>query len=176
VHLLDGHLGKIKGEIAKEETGTQIIPSPKVSAEEIIERDEKVVLNPNPLPTTSIQVDTSTPDPTPTRMQRFQAFRQDAYKEYGTLFGLGYIFIGFPLVRFFDAFDDMLDCNTLGGESLGVPIFYSPNNGNSHHAAISLASAPAVAIFLGPFTASCGLSSLPHCKNDGCGEYQPSSF
>jgi hypothetical protein len=101
VHLIDGRLEKIEGDIEKE-TGPQIIPSPAISAEELPERDENVVANPNPLPTTSIQVNTSTPDPAPTRMQQFRAFRQRACEEDGTLFGLGYVFIGFPLERFFN--------------------------------------------------------------------------
>ena len=62
VHLLNGRLGKTEGDIEKGETGAQMILSPKISAEELPERDENVVVNPNPLPT-SIQLDTSTPDP-----------------------------------------------------------------------------------------------------------------
>jgi hypothetical protein len=125
VHLLDGRLGKIEGDIEKAVISPRIIPSLKISAEEITERDEKVVVNPNPLPPTSIQVDTSTPDPAPTRMQQFRAFRRAACEERGTLSGIGYVFIGFPLIRFIGAFDDMLDCKHLGGESLRVPTFYS---------------------------------------------------
>jgi hypothetical protein len=60
VHLLDGRLGKTEGDIEKEETSAQIILAPKISAKVIPERDENVVVNPNPLPTTSIQLDTST--------------------------------------------------------------------------------------------------------------------
>jgi len=71
VHLLDGRLGTIEEDIKKEETHPQIILSPTISAEEISERDENVVLTLNLLPTTSIQVDTSTPDPAPTLMQQF---------------------------------------------------------------------------------------------------------
>jgi len=100
IHLLDGSLGKIEGvvDIEKEETGPQIIPSPNICAEELPERVENMIASPNPLPTTSIQVDTSTPNLVPTRMQRFRAFIRDACKEYGTLFGLGYV-ISFPLKR-----------------------------------------------------------------------------
>jgi hypothetical protein len=130
VHLLEGRLRNIEGEIEKEETGSQIIPSPKISDEEILERDdsENMVLIPNPLPMTSIQVDTSTPDPALTQMQRFRAFRRGSCEEYGTFFGLGYVFIGFPLERFFGAFMDMMDCKTLGNKSLRVPTFYSPQS------------------------------------------------
>ena len=123
-------LGKIEGDIKKEEIGPQIILSPKVSDEEIHQKDENVVVNPNSLPTTSIQLDISTPDRPPTRMQRFQAFIRGACKEYGTLFGLGYVFIGFPLKRFFDTFGDLWECTSLGDKSLQVPTFYSPYNGN----------------------------------------------
>jgi len=148
VHLLDGLLEKIEEEIEKEEIDPPITFSPKISsAEEITERD-KVVVNPNPLLSTSIQVDTSTTDRAPSRMQRFQAFRRGACAKYGTLFGLGYVFIGFPLVRFFGAFNDMLECKALGGESLRVPIFYSADNGDDH-TAIPLASAPFVATVFG---------------------------
>jgi hypothetical protein len=118
VHLLDGHLGKIEGDNEKEETDPQDIPSPKVCAENIPEPDEDVVVNPNPLPMTSNQVDTSIPDPAPTRMQRFRAFRRDACEEYGTLFGLAYVFIGFPLKRFLSAFVDMAGGSIVGDKSL----------------------------------------------------------
>jgi len=116
VYLLDGHLGKFEGDREKEATGPQIIPSSH--AEEIPERNEKVVANPNPLPTTSIHVDVSAPDRAPTRMQRFRAFRRGACEEYGALFGLGYVFIGFPLKRFLGAFGDMSFCRTLGDKRL----------------------------------------------------------
>jgi len=128
VHLLDGGLGNIEGDIEKEETGPQIIPSPNISAEEITERDENVAVNPGPLLTTSIVVDKSTPDPSRTRMERFRAFRRDACEEYGILFGLVYVFIGFPLQRFLGAFDNMVACDTVGDKSLRVPTFYSPYN------------------------------------------------
>ena len=124
VHLLDNRLGKIEGDIEKGETGAQMILSPKMSAEELPESDENVVVNPNPLPT-SIQPHTSTPDPARTRMQRFRDFIRDACNEHGILFGLGYVFIGFPLKRFLGAFMDMASCATLGDKSLRVPTFYS---------------------------------------------------
>ena len=110
-----------------EETGLQIIPSPEIFDEEI---DENVVVNPNPLPTTSNHVDTSTPDPAPTRMEQFRAFIRGACEEHGTLFALGYVFIGFPLKQFISPLSDMANCETLRGESLRVPTFYSPDSGN----------------------------------------------
>ena len=128
VHLLGGHLGKIKGDIEKEVTGPQIVPPSKICLEETSERDENVVTNPNPLPIASIHVDISTPDRASTRMQRFQAFRRGACDEYGTLFGRGYVFIGFPLKRFLSAFGDMSFRRTLGDKNLRVPTFYSPYN------------------------------------------------
>jgi len=127
VHLLDSRLGKIEGDIGKEKTDPHIIPSPEISAEGIPERDENVVVNPNSLPTISIQINISSPDPAPTRMQRFRAFRRGACEEYGTLLGLGYVFIGFPLKRFLGAFEDMVGSDSLGDKSLRVPTFYSPN-------------------------------------------------
>jgi len=42
-----------------------------------------------------LPIEAKGPDPALTRMQEFQAFRLSACKEYGTLFGLGYVFIGF---------------------------------------------------------------------------------
>jgi len=126
VDLLPDRLGKTKGDPEKEETGTQIIPSPQICAQQIPERDENAVDNLTPLLTTSMQVDTSTPDPPPTRMQRFWAFRRDACDKYGTLFGLARVFIGFPLGRFFDALCVMSNGKTLGDKSLRVPTFYSP--------------------------------------------------
>jgi len=129
VHLLDdSRVGKIEGDIEKEATGPQIIPSLRISAEEITERDENAVVNPSPSSTSSIQVDTPNPDSAPTRMQQFRAFRRGAWEDYGSLFGLGYAFIVFPLKRFFGALGDMSDCKTLGDENLRVPTFYSPHN------------------------------------------------
>jgi hypothetical protein len=132
VHFLPDRLGKISGDIEKEETSPQDIPSPKIPAEEIPEPNEDVVVNPNPLPTTSIQVDTSTPDPPPTRMERFRAFRQGACERDGTLLGLGYVFIGFPLERFFGALSDTGNCTTLEGKSLRVPTFYSSGHNDNN--------------------------------------------
>jgi len=133
VHLLDGRLGDIVGNIEKEETGPEIILSEKISVEEITERDRNMVVNPNTLPTTPIQVDTSTPDPARTRIQQFRAFRRGACEEYGTLFGHAYVFIGFPLKRFVGAFYDMSECKTLGNKSLRVPTFYSSYNDDDHN-------------------------------------------
>ena len=146
VHLLDGRLEKIEGDVEKEETGPQIISFPTVSAEEIRERDENVVPNLNSFQTTSIQADTPTPNPIPTRMQRFRAFRQGAYEEYGILYGLIYIFIGFPLKQFLGA---LLDCKTLGDKCLRVPTFYAPNNEDDHNDFIPLTFAVCVATVFG---------------------------
>ena len=126
VDLLPNRLGKINGDPEKEETGPQIIPFPKICAQRIPEKDEKVVDNLTPLLTTSMQVDISSPDPAPTRMQQFQAFRRDACDEHGTLFGLGYVFILFPLFRFSNALGAMSTGKTLEDKSLRVPTFYSP--------------------------------------------------
>jgi hypothetical protein len=145
VHLLDGALRKIEGDIEKEETGSQIILS-TISEQE---KDENVAVNPNPLPTASIHVDISTPDPASTRMQRFRAFRRDACKKYGTLFGLGYVFIAFPLNRFLDAFVAMPDCTILGDNTLRVPTFYSPCNDDKHRQVIPTALAACVATIFG---------------------------
>ena len=149
VHLLDGRLGKIEGDNEKEETGPQIILSPTISAEELPERDENEVLTLNLLPTTSFQVDTSAPDPPPTRMQQFRAFRQRAYEEYGTFFGLGYVFIGFPLIRFFGTFGDLFECKTLGDKKFRVPTFYSPYNDSDDNDGLPFLFAMCVATVFG---------------------------
>ena len=146
VHLLDGRLRKIEGGIDKEDTGPQInrIPSLKVSAEELPE-----IVNPDPLSITSIQVDTSTPDPAPTRMQRFRTFRRGACEEYGTLFGLVYVFIGFPLAQFLRAFVDMMAGPGLGKDkSLRVPTFYSSDD-DEHDPYVILAFVTCVATVFG---------------------------
>jgi hypothetical protein len=176
VHVFHGHLKGTEVDVGKEETGLQMIPSPQISAEEICGRNENVVVNANLLLTTSIQVDTSTPDPPPTRMQRFRVFRRGACEEYGTLFGLAYVFIGFPLERFYDGIGEMWNCKTLVDKSLRVPTFYSPYDAADHDTRMILALVMCVATVFGPFTASRGLSTSPHCKNAGCGEYQQSSF
>jgi hypothetical protein len=135
VHLLDGRLGEIVGDIEREEAGPQIILSPKIAVEEITERDENsnVVVKANPLPTTPNQLDTSISDSPPNRIRRFRAFRRGACEKYGTLFGLAYVFIGFPLKRFLSAFYDMSECKTLGDKSLRVPTFYSSYNDDDHN-------------------------------------------
>jgi len=149
VHLLHGRLGKIEGDNEKEETGPQIVLCPKICAEEILEKDEDVAVNSNPVPTTSIQVDTSTRDPAPTRMQRFRAFRRGACEKHGTLFGLGYVFIGFPLERFFSTLWHMRSCSVLGDKSRRVPTFYSPDNDDHDHDIKVLALVMCVAIVFG---------------------------
>jgi len=146
VHLLEGHLGKIEGDLEKEETGPQVIPSPNISADET---DASLVVNPNPLLTTSIQTDTTTPDLLPPRMQRFRAFRRCTCEEYGSLFGLAYVFIGFPLKRFLSTFEDTAGCETLGDKRLRVPTFYSPYNKDDPRQFIPIASAMCVAIVFG---------------------------
>jgi len=107
-------------------TGSQIVPSQEVFDQGMPQGDEKVVVNADSLLSTWIQVDSPTPEPVLPRMVRFQAFRRRAYKKHGTLLGLGYVFIVFPLERFFGAFYDMLNCETLGDDTLRVPTFYSP--------------------------------------------------
>jgi len=146
VHLLHGRLGKIEGDIGKEETGPQVIPSPKISADET---HTNFVVNPNPLLMTSIQGDASTPDLPPTRMQRFRVFRRGACAKYGSLFGLAYVFIAFPLNQFLSAFDDMAGCETLGDKRLRVPTFYSPHNEDHPKNLILLAPATCVATVFG---------------------------
>ena len=131
MYLLDGRLGKTEGDIEKEETSAQMILSPKISAEEIPKRDENVVVSSNPLPITSIQVDTSIFYPPPTQMQRFRTFRRGACEDYGSLFGLGYIFIVFPWKQFIGALEDMAYCNALGDKSRRVPTFYSSYNNDN---------------------------------------------
>jgi len=149
VHLLDGRLGKIEEDIEKKETHPQIILSPTISAEELPERGENATLTLNLLPTTSIQVDTSTPDPAPTLMQQFRAFRRRACEEYGTFFGLGYVFIGFPLKRFFSTFGDLFECKTLGDKTLRVPTFYSPFNDDDDNDGLPFLVAMCVATVFG---------------------------
>jgi len=105
-------------------TRSYIIYPLEVSDQEIPEGDVEVDVLPNPI--TPVQVNTSSPDPALTRMQQFQAFRLSACKEYGTLFGLGYVFIGFPLKHFFRTIILMMVCETLGDKTLRVPTFYVP--------------------------------------------------
>jgi hypothetical protein len=107
-------------------TGSHIVPSQEVSDQRIPQGEEKVVDNADSLLSTWIQVDPSTPNPVLTRMQRFQAFRRRSRKKHGTLLGSGYVFIVFPLMRFFGGFFDVGNCHTLGDKILRVPTFYSP--------------------------------------------------
>jgi hypothetical protein len=54
VHLLDGGLGKIEGDVEKEETDPQTLPPQKSLPKKSPRVDEHVVVNPSPLLTTSI--------------------------------------------------------------------------------------------------------------------------
>ena len=108
------------------DASSHFIPLPEPSYQGTLQGDEKMVAKPNPLPTNSSRVDTSTPGPGLTRMQRFQAFRRRSCMKHGTLFGLLYVFIAFPLKPFFRSFKDMGFCDTLGDKTLRVPTFYSP--------------------------------------------------
>ena len=56
--------------------------------------------------------------------------------KHGTLLGLGYVFIVFPLERFFVAFRDMTGCDTLGNNPLRVPTFYSSPDKDDGTAAV----------------------------------------
>jgi hypothetical protein len=118
------HVNKSTPDPALTNTGSHVVPSQEVSVQGMPQGDEKVVVA-DPLPSTSIQVDSSIPEPVVTRMEQFQAFRRRSRKKHGILLGSGYVFIAFPLQRFFGAFADMLTCKALGDNTLRVPTFYS---------------------------------------------------
>ena len=112
-------------------------PDPESISVQVKEGDEKGTILPNPLPSCQAQGSTSTLDPVLTRMQQFQNFRRQACTKHGTVFGLVYIFIVFPLIRFFQAFDDMLGPDeTLGDNILRVPTFYSSPNDDGGNAIV----------------------------------------
>ena len=83
----------------KEDAGSRIISPLEVSDQEK-EGEEMGTILPNPLPSSPAQGSTSTPDQALTRMQRFRAFRRRARTKHGTVFGLGYVVIVFPLIFF----------------------------------------------------------------------------
>jgi len=122
VQLLEGRREGMQNTAINEDTGSQIIP-PSSVAEQEKEDEEKGAISPNPPPSFPTQDSTST---TLTPMQRFQAFIRRSCTKHGAVLGVGYVFIVFPLKRFFEAFADMLHCQTLGDTTLRVPIFYSP--------------------------------------------------
>ena len=128
VQLLEGRLEEIQDTAMNEDTGSQIISPPEVSDKE--KEGEENGTNP-PNPSSPAQSMTSTPDPALTQMQRFRAFIRRSCMKRGTVFGLGYVFVVFPVIRFFSAFDDMLNCKTLGDTPLRVPNFYSPPDDDS---------------------------------------------
>jgi len=108
----------------KEDAGSRIISPLEVSDQEK-EGEEMGTILPNPLPSSPAQGSTSTPDQALTRMQRFRAFRRRARTKHGTVFGLGYVFVVFPLILLFAAFN-MLHGETLGDGILQVPTFIHP--------------------------------------------------
>jgi hypothetical protein len=113
-------------------TGSHVISLPEVSD-----------------PSTSVQGETSTPDPALTPIQQFRAFRRAACEEYGTFIGFAYVFIGFPLKRFFVGLVDMANCTTLGDKRLRVPTFYSPDDEDAEEVTIPFAIAACVATVFG---------------------------
>ena len=123
-------------------------PDPGSISVQVKEGDEKGTTLPNPLPSFPIQDSTSTPDPVLTRMQQFQVFRRRARTKRGTVFGLVYVFIVFPLFRFLQAFDDMINTETLGDETLRVPTFYSPPD-NLNDTSIAIILGVCVSIVFG---------------------------
>ena len=128
--------GSISVQEKEEDEKAIIIPSPQVQGSTSIPDSGCPVL-PSPLPSSQVQGTTSTPDPALTRMQQFQAFRRRARIEHGSVSGTIYVFIIFPLERFFRAFNDMANAETLGDKTLRVPTFYSPPD-DDHYMAIGL--------------------------------------
>ena len=82
-------------------------------------------------------------------MQQFWALRRGACEQYGTIFGLGYIFIGFPLDHLLGTFADMMSCDTLGDNPLRVPTFYSPNTEGNYDIVIPGSLAGCIATVFG---------------------------
>ena len=114
--------------------GSTSTPDPESISIQGEEGDEKGTIFSNLLPSYQNQGSTSTPDPALTQMQQFQAFRRRACTKHGTVFGLAYVFIVFPLIWFFQYFDDMFSAETLKGKTLRVPTFYSPPDDDSSYA------------------------------------------
>jgi len=112
-------------------SGSNVI-SPLEFSDRGMPRGEEVIVNSS----TSIQVDTSTgtpnPDPALTRTQRFQDFRRRACAKHGTLLGLGYVFLFFPLSRVLVSSAKITNSRTLGDKILRVPTFYSAPDNLSH--------------------------------------------
>jgi len=125
VQLLEGRPEEIKDNLMKEDTGSQFFSPPEVFEQEEDEDETGAILF-NPLPSSPAQSNTSTPNPALTRTKQFQAFIRRSCTKYGIVFGLTYAFIVRPLERFFNAFYDMVTCETLGDKTLRVPTFYSP--------------------------------------------------
>ncbi|KAF8149174.1 hypothetical protein B0H34DRAFT_667921 [Crassisporium funariophilum] len=142
VDLLDGRLGEIAREIEKKKLAHKILPLQKSLPKKLLR-------------------ETKTWSSTPTHFQQpqFKLIHPPLIQpppeysdlgisdeERGTLFRLGYAFIGFPLKRFFHALYDMSECKTLGNKSLRVPRFYSsyndddPNDGKPTAPAVCVAT------------------------------------
>jgi hypothetical protein len=134
--LIDGHSENPRDDLEKQGAGSQICSSPQIPDKESSERKEEISTFPNPLPSTQAQGNNPIPDPALTGMQRLQAFRRRACMKHGTLLGLGYVFIIFPMIRFFGAFVDMISSDTLGDNTLRVPTFYSPTDEDEGIAAL----------------------------------------
>ena len=122
VRLLEGRFEEIRDTVVEEDTGSQITSPPEVSEQEK-EGDKTGAILSNALPSSPTQ---GSKYPAFTRMPRLQAFIRHACTKHGTVFGLGYVFIVFPLKCFFYAFNDMLQCENLeDNKTLRVPTFYS---------------------------------------------------
>ena len=89
--------------------------------------------------------------------------------KHGTLLGLGCILTFFPLKHFINDMRDMANCENRGDKTLRLPIFYSPPIKTNHENIFMICVSTC-------FGASRGISTPPHCKSDGRGEYRPPSF
>ena len=71
---------------------------------------------------------TTAPEFQSTRMQQFAAFIQQQCQRHGTVLGLTYVFLLYPVLSFFCAFGDMLESDSLDDSiPLQVPTFYAPS-------------------------------------------------
>jgi len=125
---IEGSSEKPGDDLERHDAGSRTVSFPQISNEGSPERNEKTATLPNPLPSAQIQGDNTTPDPALTQMQRLQAFIRRACVKHGTILGLGYALIIFPILRFFGPFGDMMHCKALGDKTLRVPTFYSPTD------------------------------------------------
>jgi len=138
--------------------------SSSTSGETQILQQTLVVMPSDPEPPSKSSDDNATtiPEPQFTGRQQFSAFIRRHCQTHGTVLGLAYLYLLYPLFSSFGAFHDMAICDGLDDSMpLRVPIFYSPKFTDYNPNYPSLTVTMCVAIIFGGIHCVAGLFHFP---------------